>query len=273
MSEFFNKKEDVIDIQLTRLGKQELVKGIFDPTYYKFFDDNILYDQKYVTGSMNDDQFGYFKNRLDETQNLKIFPNISSVEFNKNIDTQTLFSVLGTSKAGEQKYPAFRVNFLDGEISGTVLLQTGTFVSDKIPQINCELNLVYDRNNKLINDKSIFLRIDEINGIYQKENFEIEISEILETTSSNGEVITTYKPLEFINIDRYEEGISETFIGDETINLEDFSEGFPEIKPEHVEYFFNILCDYEINYEIFTESENNDLYEIHHINDEEKVNC
>tara|TARA_B100000927_G_scaffold286708_1_gene278589 strand:- start:61 stop:963 length:903 start_codon:yes stop_codon:yes gene_type:complete len=42
---FFNKKEEVIDIQLTRFGKHSLAKGNFKPVYYQFFDDDIIYNQ------------------------------------------------------------------------------------------------------------------------------------------------------------------------------------------------------------------------------------
>ena len=38
---FFNKKEDVLDIQLTQYGKHLLSKGELEPTYYAFFDDDV----------------------------------------------------------------------------------------------------------------------------------------------------------------------------------------------------------------------------------------
>ena len=44
---FFNKKEDVIEIQLTQYGKHLLSKGEFKPTHYTFFDDDIIYDSQY----------------------------------------------------------------------------------------------------------------------------------------------------------------------------------------------------------------------------------
>ena len=40
----FDKKEDVLDIQLTQHGKYLVSKGKFKPTYYAFFDDDIVYD-------------------------------------------------------------------------------------------------------------------------------------------------------------------------------------------------------------------------------------
>ena len=48
---FLNKKEQVFDIQLTPYGRHKLSAGNFNPTYYAFFDDNIIYDIEYVGGS------------------------------------------------------------------------------------------------------------------------------------------------------------------------------------------------------------------------------
>ncbi len=42
--EFFNKKEEVLDIQLTQFGKNLLSRGRFKPVYYQMFDDDILYN-------------------------------------------------------------------------------------------------------------------------------------------------------------------------------------------------------------------------------------
>lgn len=48
---FFNKKEEVIDIELTQLGKYLLSKGRFKPVFYVFSDDEILYNVEYASGS------------------------------------------------------------------------------------------------------------------------------------------------------------------------------------------------------------------------------
>ena len=45
---FLNKKEQVFDIQLTLYGKHKLSAGELKPTYYAFFDDNVLYDAEYA---------------------------------------------------------------------------------------------------------------------------------------------------------------------------------------------------------------------------------
>ena len=55
---FFNKKTDVIGVELTQYGKHLLSIGKFKPTYYDFFDNDILYDGQYgsITESRNDIQ-------------------------------------------------------------------------------------------------------------------------------------------------------------------------------------------------------------------------
>ena len=44
---FFNKKEEVFDIELTSYGKYLFSKGKFKPAYYAFSDDEIIYDPSY----------------------------------------------------------------------------------------------------------------------------------------------------------------------------------------------------------------------------------
>ena len=50
---FFDRKEEVIDLQLTQYGKHLLSKGQFSPIFYAFYDNDILYDSQY-TGLIED---------------------------------------------------------------------------------------------------------------------------------------------------------------------------------------------------------------------------
>jgi hypothetical protein len=50
MAKFLNKKEQVFDLKLTSYGNYLLSQGTFKPTYYAFYDDNILYDIQYASG-------------------------------------------------------------------------------------------------------------------------------------------------------------------------------------------------------------------------------
>ena len=45
---FLNKKEQVIDLEITPYGKSLLSMGRFLPEYYAFFDEDVLYDSQYV---------------------------------------------------------------------------------------------------------------------------------------------------------------------------------------------------------------------------------
>jgi hypothetical protein len=80
--EFFNKKEEVLDFQLTEYGKYLMSLGILRPAYYAFFDDDIQYD---VSGS------GYTENQNNaepriqsNTPRLKVAPTRTGAETRVN---------------------------------------------------------------------------------------------------------------------------------------------------------------------------------------------
>ena len=71
--EFFNKKQDVVDIELTGYGKQLLSRGLFKPTYYTFSDDDVIYDSRWVSGSNADAEQSDIEQRIqEETPRLKV---------------------------------------------------------------------------------------------------------------------------------------------------------------------------------------------------------
>ena len=66
---FFDKKQDVLKIELTPYGRSLLSNGRLMPKYYAFFDDDILYDITCVSGTENQNQI---KNRItQETPRLR----------------------------------------------------------------------------------------------------------------------------------------------------------------------------------------------------------
>ena len=75
---FLNKKEQVFDIQLTPYGKQKLSMGKFNPTYYAFFDDNVVYDIEYAHAGATEAQNDIHKRIKEETAYLE-----SQVLFNQ----------------------------------------------------------------------------------------------------------------------------------------------------------------------------------------------
>ena len=79
MATFLNKKEQVYDLKLTSYGRYLLSIGTFKPTYYAFYDDNVIYDIMYTTGSTDGPPEGSTAGSPVEGQN----------NINKRIKTDT----------------------------------------------------------------------------------------------------------------------------------------------------------------------------------------
>jgi hypothetical protein len=85
--EFFDRKEEVLDVQLTQYGKYLLSVGKLDPVYYSFFDSDIDYDTQYQgdppgpgnTPGPSENQKDT-EDRLKETPRIKIIHSVDSVE-------------------------------------------------------------------------------------------------------------------------------------------------------------------------------------------------
>jgi len=178
---FFNKKEEVIDIQLTQYGKYLLSKGKFRPHMYAFYDDNVLYDNEYSglpSGSQND-----IEGRIQEdTPSLKTQHVFSGIETNitrinelvrsgkEHIGSENILPVgekhfslalpLGTTKLGSEYAPSINVNFLNNEITSSISYMTGAHPTMLIPQI--ETRATYETSIGDTNDG------EEAGGYYSK---------------------------------------------------------------------------------------------------------
>ena len=153
--EFFNKKEDVLDVQLTQYGKLLLSQGEFEPVYYAFFDDNILYDHEYGGGTEPQNET---KDRIeDDTQSLKtqyIYSGRGTEikELNEQVRSgklsfksekfqsthekhYALAAPLGSTDLHADKMPAWNVTFLKGKLSGSLQYVVGAHPTLKIPRL------------------------------------------------------------------------------------------------------------------------------------------
>jgi hypothetical protein len=163
---FLNKKEEIIQVKLTQYGKHLLSKGILDPTYYAFYDDNILYDAEYAgttTEHQNEAHNRIVENTPQveaqyvfdsiEDQVLKVNDYIRSADeknhtygllaelgseatLPQGAQYHAMTSPLGTSKLDSNFAPAWNISFLNGTISGSVPLITGSYQNSFIPQIS-----------------------------------------------------------------------------------------------------------------------------------------
>ena len=134
--EFFNKKEEVIDLQLTQYGKFKLSTGKFKPVYYAFHDENIIYDSDYA--GFSETQNETHPRIQENTPNTKIIHNFHSIEDDmvraveiqnsENPDlaqamlqqtadkSQVLVNPLANSDLGTNKIPSWNLSVLSGKI-------------------------------------------------------------------------------------------------------------------------------------------------------------
>lgn len=154
---FFNKKEEVIDIELTQYGKHVLSKGKFMPYYYAFFDNGILYDSQYggIEEEPADAQDRILSTPVRKTQYVftsleKQVKELTKLIRTGNINIQdqeiqnykdreyALPTPLGNSAIGSSKAPAWSIAFLKGNLKNSESSITSAQSVVKIPQINLE---------------------------------------------------------------------------------------------------------------------------------------
>ena len=178
---FFDRKEEVLELKLTSYGRSMLSRGEFSPTYYAFYDDDIIYDSQYIssgTGSQVEYSTAASK-RIRDSIRPKAQTAYSGIETNINklhavgvphlsyaggeltfeqklkrlenpspaADNFSSMGVpMGSSKLNSDKIPAWDVQFIQGELITPVTDYTGSSGLLKIPQL--EVNVYYDIEKK-----------------------------------------------------------------------------------------------------------------------------
>ena len=213
---FLDKKEQVLDTQLTPHGEYLLSIGKLKPEYYAFFDDNILYESQY--GRPNESP--------ERTQN-SIEPRIQ--EETPQLETQTVFSdrdvfinsfirspdiiegfipitqnsdlvsqkeikfdrdfhgpqyLLGTTDKLTQKCAAWSISLLRGEMVSSSDVFSGSNVPTlDIPQLNVTLSYDYNviADRRLVSDTELAISFE--NGEILNLRPEMILAEISELNS------------------------------------------------------------------------------------------
>ena len=303
---FFNPKEEVLDIKMTQYGRHLLSKGQWKPEYYAFFDDNILYEPKYGDSSTTESKNMAEGRIQDETPLLRtqhtftgrdeyLFDGQGDIIDRVRMGTYEKLNVmpmsLGTSDYESTKTPAFRAQFLAGEIKGLEFNLTGSSrtVSDiastahqlqKIPQL--ELDVEYkikvidpefpdgetvqfevdpaltpgttysDGKQVVVGPQQIIFTLEELNAPFDFKNYDIEVFEITDEFGASGEQILN--PLNFIKpLEMVENNL---LIDKKEAEIKAGRVGgvIPEIDPTFVRYFFDINVDDEISETILCKS-------------------
>ena len=148
--EFFNKKEEVLDLQLTQYGKYLLSIGKLNPAYYTLHDDNVIYDSEFSQGAELQNEA---RVRIQsDTPTLKTQYNFVSLDSmqSKATDFQddkertgVMTRPLATSNLGSDKIPSWNINALGGMLlTGSMTSTTpasGSSIVQEIPQIGAEI--------------------------------------------------------------------------------------------------------------------------------------
>jgi len=183
---FFDRKEEVIELKMTPYGKRLFGDGRFQPAYYSFYDDDILYDAKYA---------GFEEAQKDAHERIKETPRTHVQHLfdhvdhdNTQLDPFTSLKIsnkdreyglslpMGESDQSD-KYPAWAVEVLDGELSNVEHYTTGSTAGK-------------DDNGKLIGKTGI-IRIPQLNVKNPKCTTKVEEPDLLAGFEDmTGEVIS-----------------------------------------------------------------------------------
>lgn len=178
---FFNKKEEVIEVQLTRRGREKLAMGKLNPTHYEFLDEDVIYDIQNATSGSSEEQ-NKIKARIKEKVTLReptakqaaIIPTKKKTYKQENRTIESL----GTFSPYVNYRPAWRIETEDGTIfSGSTEVgfipveiekqDSANFVGpsyEKIPQLNlvCRYDYNVFTNIDKEDDESAFVSsVDE----------------------------------------------------------------------------------------------------------------
>lgn len=280
---FYNKKEEVIEVELTSYGKSLLAKGKLRPSFYAFFDDDIIYDAEYGASSDNADE------RIrEETPRSRIQYNFSSVDNTRasreeQIPTsggdiikevliqeqkrRNAFPPIGTSANSTVYHPAWKSYLLQGELDSSLpYIEMGPRSTINIPQMEVkQRDFTYkaikdtDFNSPLYgyifpDGSSVTLKEDENNEFLlflqennassDSENFSIEVYEVEE--QSGKEYLT---PLDFSKRPQRDMIV-------DGIMLDNSMQGEldPSEDPTLVGYYFDLEVDEEIDPAILTKA-------------------
>jgi len=269
--EFFDKKEEVLDVQLTEYGKFLLSKGTMQPAFYAFFDDDIIYDVE-CAGFVENQNLAEPRIQND-TPRLKVAPTHTGAEtrvqsilntitssYNGSDPAENLevfdveafeskgkiaVSSLGNSSLDSPYNASWRLEVLsEPEITAaTTFSETPESAVDNVPQINITVDyetffrqgdsLTGDAISSYFPNTSLFLAL--------KENYLM-----LELLEEN----TNFEKNNF-EVEVYLSGSSS---GYQQLSYTPVSEEqFVEPTRDNVEYYMNVLMDSDIPTEVLQE--------------------
>ena len=278
---FLDRKEEVINVELTQYGKYLLSLGKFKPTFYEFFDDDIVYDSKFIGVTETQSSI---QTRIKETSRTKVQYSFSgadtqmkrNIELIRSHEEKNLFSdrflptaekhyslsaPLGSSDISSDKAPAWNINFLKGKIASTLTHTTGSHTTINTPRITVETVIFETFPTKVLDGTETEINIatkkfEDGSFIQIKDDFIL-----IDLKEENTPLRSDKFDIEVYLLDkdfRANRGDKENLIPlffdkkkEQVVNnilVEDKEEASNRIfGPSFVEHYFNVFVDREIN--------------------------
>lgn len=234
---FLDQKEEVLKVELTKHGRKLFGLGVFQPEYFYFFDNSIIYDSSY--GGIQSEDVNLIQDRiLDRSLTFSSLNNLHDI----------LKYKLGTSDPLNDNAPAWSIKVLNGKIE---FINANTYYAHRSFNVNnIEYNISFNKETSEVDVYGDYFLLDlkELNLSDDISNFEIEL--ITYDELSGGKSGGLEKRLQFIN--------KRTNIIDDMLYEEDElpSKFFDRnVSKEDVEYFFDVLVDDEIDTEYIVTTE------------------
>ena len=260
---FFNKKEDVLKIELTPHGRKLLSQGKLMPSYYAFLDDDILYDG--AQGGVSENNSQSKQRILSETPYMKPQTNYKGVDSSKS-DMSTkaeqvtfLQQKIGSNNTAESRASGWNITALLGEIDSSQNALSGSNTATQpIPQLEMQINytmsagnaanleiasqgLIFDRDipsiikpdNSFVKivPEQLLLNIFERNGFFHKNSYELEVYMYEQDETKIDRKLKFYE--------------QDTQIVNNML-VNGFNTSAEELTNEFVEYYLDITVDKEI---------------------------
>ena len=105
MANFFNKKQDVMDIQLTQYGKVKYSQGDFNPRYYSFYDTDVTYDGVYIGETEIQNEI---VTRIKDTVSTKPIYKFVSSQVNSRILSDLYKRAVGGTNCSDGQIPGYK---------------------------------------------------------------------------------------------------------------------------------------------------------------------
>ena len=290
---FYDRKEEVIQITLTKFGRQLYSRGKLKPVYFAFFDDDVLYGTDHAGFSENPSSAGDrikqstrirpLSSRVGADRKMKLKISSKQVSDDKR---GLLTSKIGNSDPLTDYNPSWNVNIANGDISSNARTSQVTWKttpsgtketieSENIPQINlsdlnCKIKKIDTPDTmaklygKILEDGSgitvdmssgeLLVSLVEENSPESYDNFDLELFEVEEVEDDKLKGASTDKHYREVLRPLFFEKRGKGVVDDVLIGDGRGTSPDPSDNPAFASYFLNIEADREIPRNTFTDA-------------------